>query len=164
MTDLFAFLDRSGIPYERHDHAPVYTVEEALRHVPPLPGAKLKNLFLCDRKGKRHFLVTVGFDKRVDLKALARVMEVPQLRFGSPGRLWERLALEPGSVSLLGVINDANGAVEVVIDRFVWEQEALQCHPLVNTSTLVVTREDMGRFLALTGHRPRVLEVPGEVE
>jgi len=162
MTDVFAFLDRSGIPYERHDHAPVYTVEEALRHVPRLPGAKLKNLFLCDRKGNRHFLVAVGFDKRADLKGLARALEVPHLRFGSPGRLWETLALEPGSVSLLGVVNDTGGRVEVVIDRAVWEHDAFQCHPLVNTSTLVVAREDMERFFALTGHRPRVLDVPGE--
>jgi len=162
MTDLFAFLDRSGISYERHDHAPVYTVEEALRHVPRLPGAKLKNLFLCDRKGKRHLLVAVGFDKRVDLKALAQVLEVPHLRFGSPGRLWETLALEPGSVSLLGVVNDSEGAVEVVIDRRVWEHDAFQCHPLVNTSTLVVARGGLERFFSLTGHRPRILDVPGE--
>ncbi|MCF8061405.1 MAG: prolyl-tRNA synthetase associated domain-containing protein [Deltaproteobacteria bacterium] len=162
MTDVSAFLDRSGIPYERHDHAPVYTVEEALRHVPPLPGARLKNLFLCDRKGKRHFLVAVGFDKRVDLKSLARIMEVSHLRFGSPGRLREKLALEPGSVSLLAVVNDSGGAVEVVIDRGVWEQEAFQCHPLVNTSTLVIARNDMERFFTLTGHRPRFLDVPRE--
>jgi Ala-tRNA(Pro) deacylase len=161
MTDLYAFLDRSGISYERHDHAPVFTVEEALRYVPPLPGAKLKNLFLCDRKGRRHFLVAVGFDKRVDLKALAGVLEVAHLRLGSPGRLRRMLALDPGAVSLLGVINDSEGAVEVVIDRPVWRQEAFQCHPLVNTSTLVVAREEMERFFSLTGHPPRVLEVPG---
>lgn len=162
MTDVFAFLDRSGIAYERHDHAPVYTVEEALRHVPPLPGAKLKNLFLCDRKGRAHFLVAVGFDKRVDLKRLARVLDVPHLRFGSPRRLAEMLDLEPGSVSLLGVVNDTRRAVEVVVDRAVWKQEAFQCHPLVNTSTLVIAREGLERLFERTGHRPRVVEVPGE--
>jgi len=162
MTDLFDFLDRRGIPYERHDHPAVFTVEEALRHVPPLPGGKLKNLFLCDRKGSRYFLVVVGFEKRVDLKALARGLGVPSLRFASPERLMERLGLEPGAVSILGVINDRDGAVEVVMDRTVWQCDPLQCHPLVNTSTLVIPREGVERFFAATGHRPRVMDVPGK--
>ena len=69
MTDIYEILDRHGISYERTDHPPVFTVEEADRLVPPLPGAKTKNLFLRDNKGKRHFLVVVSGDKQVDLEA-----------------------------------------------------------------------------------------------
>ena len=162
MTDIFAFLDRLGVPYERHDHAAVFTVEEALEHVPVLPGGKLKNLFLCDRKGKRDFLVVVGFEKRVNLKALAAALEVPGLRFASPERLQERLGLEPGAVSILGVVNDRDGKVEVVIDRAVWQCDPLQCHPLVNTSTVVIPREGVERFFEATGHTPRIMDVPGQ--
>ena len=69
MTDIYAFLTQNDIAYQRQDHPAVFTCEEALRLVPPLPGAKTKNLFLRDRKGRRHFLVVVGYEKAVDLKA-----------------------------------------------------------------------------------------------
>jgi len=161
--DIFAFLDDAGVPYERYDHPPVYTVEEALRDVPPLPGARTKNLFLCDRRGRRHFLVVVGFEKKVDLKALRERLGVSALRFGSPRRLHERLGVEPGAVSLLGAVNDRDREVEVIVDREVWQQSTMfQCHPLVNTSTLLIPRQGIQRFFQATGHEPRVMEVPGQ--
>lgn len=158
--DIFAFLMNAGVPYERHDHPPVRTVEEALRHVPPLPGAKTKNLFLCDRRGRRHFLVVVGFDKQVDLKALKGILGVPALRFGSPQRLRERLGVEPGAVSLLGVANDRGGEVEVIVDREVWQSELFQCHPLASTSTLLISKQGVQRFLQAAEHEPRIMDVP----
>lgn len=164
MMDIFAFLDNAGVCYEHYDHPPVRTVEEALRDVPPLPGAKTKNLFLCDRKGRRHFLVVVGFDKRVDLRALKGLLGVSSLRFGSPRRLHECLGVEPGAVSLLGVVNDRGGEVEVVVDREVWQSALFQCHPLVNTSTLLISRQGMQRFFQAAAHEPRVMEVPESPE
>ena len=161
MTDIYAFLDAERIPYERFDHPPVYTVAEAERLVPPLPATHTKNLFLRDRKGERHFLVVVGFEKMVDLKGLARLLGVRKLGFGSPERLRRYLGVEPGAVSLLALVNDEAGAVEVVIDRPLWEARALACHPLVNTSTLTIARADMARFLRATGHSPRLVDVPG---
>ncbi|HPC48199.1 MAG TPA: YbaK/EbsC family protein, partial [Deltaproteobacteria bacterium] len=80
--------------------------------------------------------------------------------FASPRRLMELLGLEPGSVTLLGVINDTRGAVEVVVDEELWHEEALQCHPLVNTSTLVISRDGIERFLAAVNHTPRIVDVP----
>ena len=161
MTDIYAFLDAERIPYERLDHPPVYTVAEAERLVPPLPATHTKNLFLRDRRGERHFLVVVGFEKMVDLKGLARLLGVRKLGFGSPERLRRYLGVEPGAVSLLALVNDEAGAVEVVIDRPLWEARALACHPLVNTSTLTIARADMARFLRATGHSPRLVDVPG---
>mgnify|MGYP001070242727 CR=1 FL=1 len=73
--DIYAFLSEHEIEYERHDHPPVFTVEEALRLVPRLPAAKTKNLFVRDKKGRRHVLVVVGYDKTVDLKALAKLCD-----------------------------------------------------------------------------------------
>lgn len=158
---IYQFLAEHGIEYERHDHPPVFTCEEAERLVPPMPAAKTKNLFLRDRKGRRHFLVVVGYEKAVDLKALTSLLGVSKLGFASPARLEKYLGVDPGSVSILGLVNDVDGEVEVVVDEDLWEAEALRCHPLVNTSTLVIAREDMQRFLDLTGHRVRVLDVPG---
>ena len=98
--------------------------------------------------------------KSVDLKALGKAMAVKRLRFASADRLAGHLKLEPGSVTLLGVMNDEAGAVSVVIDKALWDAQALQCHPLVNTATLVISLEGMREFLAATGHEPTVLDVP----
>ena len=158
--DIYQFLADHDIEYERHDHPPVFTCEEALRLVPPLLAAKTKNLFLRDRKGRRHFLVAVGYEKAVDLKALASLLGVSKLGFASAERLERYLGVDPGSVSILGVVNDVNRAVEVIVDEDLWVAKAFQCHPLVNTSTLVISRDDLERFLEITGHRVRVLDVP----
>lgn len=161
MTDIYQFLDDNDIEYERCDHPPVYTVEDVHRLVPPLPAAKTKNLFICDNKGKRHFLVVVGGDKRVDLKALPGLLGSTRLRFASPDRLKKHLGVDPGSVSLLAVLNDRDRKVEVVLDSDLWSAQAFQFHPLVNTSTLVVSRNAVRRFLKGTGHAAKILDVPG---
>ena len=158
--DIYRFLAGHGIEYERHDHPQVYTCEEALRLVPPLPAAKTKNLFLRDRKGRRHFLVAVGYVKAVYLKALAPLLGVSKLGFASAERLQRYLGVDPGSVSILGVVNDVNREVEVIVDQDLWAAKAFQCHPLVNTSTLVISWDHLQRFLEITGHPVRVLDVP----
>lgn len=160
--DIYDFLDQHGIAYERYDHPPVYTCDEANELCPDMPAqaAKTKNLFLRDKKGKRHLLVTVRDEKAVDLKALKQQLGLSTISFASPERLWTYLNLEPGSVTLLGVFNDPNHAVEVIIDTAVWQAEAVRCHPLVNTSTLVIPQQHLRRFFEATGHVVQVLDVP----
>src|SRR5207249_10853396 len=158
--DLAAFLTHHGIELQRFEHPPVMTVEESERLVPKLPGAKPKNLFLRDRKGARHFLVTVPHDRAVDLDALGSTLEAGRLGFASPERLAKHLGITPGSVSLLALINDAAAAVEFVIDRTMWMAPAVQAHPLVNDATMVLAHADLERFLAATGHTPRIVDVP----
>jgi len=160
MADIYRFLDEHGIDYERYDHPAVYTVADVQRLVPPLPAAGTKNLFLRNKKGTRHFLVMVPALKRVDLKALSGVMDCGHLSFGSPKRLKKHLGVDPGSVTVLALINDGRHAVEVVFDRGLWQEAAFQFHPLVNTSTLLISRDNLQRFLAATGHDVRVLPVP----
>jgi Ala-tRNA(Pro) deacylase len=160
MPDFYQFLAENRIGYARHDHPPVYTVEEAGRLVPTLPAAKTKNLFLRDKKGLRHFLVVVQADKRVDLKALPRVVGSNRLSFGSADRLKKYLGVEPGSVTLFAIFNDPSHAVELIVDESLWHSEAFQFHPLVNTSTLVISRENLKRFIAITGHEARLLDIP----
>jgi Ala-tRNA(Pro) deacylase len=159
--DIYQFLADHDIEYERHDHPPVFTCEEAERLVPDMPAAKTKNLFLRDRKGRRHFLVVVGYEKAVDLRALTSLLGVRKLGFASPERLKRYLGVDPGSVSILGLMNDVNQAVEVIMDEGLWGAEAFRCHPLVNTSTLAISRDDVQRFLEITGHQVRTLDVPG---
>ena len=151
LDDLLSFLDRNGIAYQRCDHPAVYTVEEAARLVPPLPGAKTKNLFLRDKPGRRHFLVCVPAAKQVDLRTLSDAIGCGRLSFGSADRLMARLGVEPGAVTLFAVFNDPGRAVELFVDADLWACEAFQFHPLVNTGTLVVSRAAVTRFLELIG-------------
>jgi Ala-tRNA(Pro) deacylase len=160
LMDIFEFLEAQGIVAERRSHPPVMTVEESLRLVPKLRGLKTKNLFLRDKRGRRHLLVTVPHDLSVDLDALGLALDAHRLGFASAERLSKHLGIRPGSVSLLALFNDKAGAVEFVIDRRLWDADAVQAHPLVNSETLVLGHADLERFLAATGHWPRVIDVP----
>ena len=162
--DIYEYLDSHGIAYERYDHEAVYTCEQAEKIGIQSTAAKTKNLFLRDRKARRHFLITVGADKTVDLKGLETVLSVKGLSFASPERLMEYLGLMPGAVTILSVINDTDGKVEVIVDEGLWQCSSIQSHPLVNTSTLVISREGIERFLKLTGHSPRILSIPGRLD
>jgi Ala-tRNA(Pro) deacylase len=161
MGDLYQILADNHIEYERHDHPAVYTVADVERLVPTLPAVKTKNLFLRNKKGRRHFLVAVPAQKRVNIKALGAVMGSGHLSFGSPDRLKKYLGVDPGSVTVLATINDPEHAVELIFDEVLWKEEVFQFHPLVNTSTLVISRENLKRFFAKTGHEVRLIDVPG---
>jgi Ala-tRNA(Pro) deacylase len=159
-VDIYRYLSEHGIDYERHDHPPVFTCEEADRLVPELPGAKTKNLFLRDKKGLQHFLVMVGYEKAVDLKALSSLLGIGGLGFASPERLKKYLGVDPGAVTILGLVHDAGKEVGVIVDEGLWQASAFRCHPLVNTSTLVISKEGLERLLDLTGHSAQILDVP----
>jgi Ala-tRNA(Pro) deacylase len=159
-SPFYDFLAEHGIVYQRCDHPAVYTVEEAARLVPPLPGAKTKNLFLRDHAGRRHFLVCVPAAKQVDLRSLSETIGGSRLSFGSADRLRRCLGVEPGAVTLLAVFNDPGGAVSLFVDEDLWQADAFQFHPLVNTATLVMSRQEVARFVELTGHALRVIRVP----
>ena len=159
--DIYEFLNLHRIAYQRFDHPPVFTVADVHRLTPDLPGAGTKNLFFRDKKGTRHFLVVMPDRKRVDLKKLPFSLQSARVSFGSPQRLKENLGIEPGSVSLLALYNDRNDhKVEVFIDSALWQSDAFQFHPLVNTSTLVISKDGIQRFLSATGHRWKVAEIP----
>ena len=160
MTDIYEFLDSINVSYERFDHPAVYTVSEAKKLSPEMDGASTKNLFLRDKKGIRHFLVVVPQDKQVDLKELSSILEASRLSFASPDRLKKYLGIEPGSVSILALLNDPEKTVEVFVDNELWNAEIILCHPLVNTSTLAITRDGIKQFLEKTGHNLMLVEIP----
>lgn len=158
--DIFEYLDNRGIQYERFEHPPVFTVEESKRVLPRYPGVHTKNLFLRDKKGLRHFLVVVEEDKRVDLKGLSEILGVSRLGFGSAEKLKSHLGVDPGSVTLLGLVFDTERSVELVVDQDIWNAELVQCHPLRNTGTLVVPIQGIRRFFESTGHIASVRAIP----
>ena len=157
---VYDFLDKPSIDYQRCDHAAVYTCEEADELVPNLPGARTKNLFLRDRKGRRHFLLIVRPDQRVDLRALSAALAVGNLSLASPQRLKKHLGVDPGSVSFLALLHDKRNAVEVIFEQSVWTADQLLSHPMVNTSTLVLSLNSVRQIIETTGHKHRVINVP----
>jgi Ala-tRNA(Pro) deacylase len=158
--DLRGFLIKHEMFLDWHEHPAVMTCAQSDQLVPALPGAKAKNLFLRGKKGLRSLLVTAPSDRHVDLRLLGDVLGLGRLGFASPERLQEDLGVTPGSVSLLALVNDTAHAVDFVIDRSLWEADAIQAHPLVNTATCVIPHEDLVRFLAITQHSARVLDIP----
>lgn len=156
-----AFLEAHGIPYRRYEHPPVFTCEEADHLVPAeAAGIQTKNLFVRDKRGRRHWLIVTSCAKPIDLRRTARVLGADTLSLGSPERLRTYLGVTPGAVTLLALTHPGAGDVELVIDREIWTGEALRCHPMVNTATLVIARDDARRFVEATGHSIALVDLP----
>jgi Ala-tRNA(Pro) deacylase len=152
-------LNALGIAFERHEHPPVATVEEASQHWAGIDATHCKNLFLRNQKGDRHYLVILMHSKKADLRAVAEQIGDGKLSFGSPERLMKHLGLTPGSVSPFGLVHDQAHSVRVVIDRDLQAAERLSFHPNINTATLVVSTADFARFLAASGNPVRYVVV-----
>lgn len=150
-------LDKLGISYVRHEHPPVFTVEEAEQHWEGITGAHCKNLFLRNKKGNRHYLVVLESSKRADLKALERQLGEDRLSFASSERLMRYLGLEVGAVSPFGLLNDSRKEVRVVIDQDLKNAEGVNFHPNVNTATVGLSFSDFQKFLSFCENPVRFL-------
>ena len=157
---LFARLADLGITTETVEHEAVFTVAESERLERDLPGGHTKNLFLKDAKG-RLFLVVAQSHTPVDLKTLHKLIGSARLSFGKPELLMEVLGVPAGSVTALALINDDQKRMSVVVDRRLMEYERINCHPLVNTATTSLARDDLLRFMRACGHEPFVVALDG---
>jgi Ala-tRNA(Pro) deacylase len=157
--ELFAFLDRLGIAHRTVSHAPLFTVEQSQALRGTIHGGHTKNLFLRDKKGTM-YLVTALEDATIDLKSLHRKLGASgRFSFGSADLLRRTLGVDPGAVTPFGAINDTGRRVTVVLDQALMAHATINAHPLVNTMTTSIAREDLVAFLKATGHPPRVLTV-----
>jgi Ala-tRNA(Pro) deacylase len=145
-------LSELSIPFERFEHPPVATVDEAMQHWAGIEATHCKNLFLRNQKGNRHYLVVLEHAKKADLRAVADQIGDGKLSFASPERLMTHLGLTPGSVSPFGLINNRDHAVRVVLDRDLKSATRLSFHPNINTATYVVSAADFARFLEACGN------------
>jgi Ala-tRNA(Pro) deacylase len=153
--DLFAFLDRLGIAHQTVRHPPLFTVEQSQALRGTIAGGHTKNLFLRD-KGNRVFLVVAPEDAHLDLKTLHHRLGAGRFSFGSADLMRELLGVEPGAVTPFGVMNDTALRVNVVLDAGMMRNAVLNYHPLANTMTTSIAREDLIKFLEATGHTPRI--------
>jgi Ala-tRNA(Pro) deacylase len=148
-------LDRLGISYEKHEHPPVFTVEDAVVHWKDIKGAHCKNLFLRNKPGKRHYLVIAEHLRQVDLPALARRIGDSRLSFASDERLMRYLGVHQGEVSPFGLLHDEGRAVIVLIDAGLRGESFVSFHPNVNSATLTIAYVDLMRFIAWRGNPVR---------
>jgi Ala-tRNA(Pro) deacylase len=159
-ADLFGLFERLGIETRTYEHAPVFTVAESETIKEEIPGGHSKNLFLKDKKG-RLFLVVAEAGARIDLKRLHEPLGASgRLSFGSAELLREVLGVEPGSVTPFGLINDRAHRVSLLLDEALMRRDPVNFHPLVNSATTGISRADLQKFFAATGHAPRIMRLP----
>lgn len=152
---ILAALQAQDIHYELFEHPPVHTADEAAIHWQSIAGAAVKNLFLRNKKGDRHYLVILGIEKQADLRQLVKVIGDDRLSFGSPERLQKYLGVTPGSVSPLGLVHDTTKAVRVIVDSDLRTAERLIFHPNDNTASLTISGTDFEKFLENRGNSVR---------
>ena len=161
----YDFLDRLNIPYQRTDHDRADNME-ACNAIDAVLGVLIcKNLFLCNRQKTRFYLLMMPGDKKFKTKELSGQIGSSRLSFAEPADMLKYLDIEPGAVSIMGLMNDTGHEVQLLIDEDVLKDEYLGCHPCVCTSSLKLRTEDVIKtFLPATGHDYRVVRLVGEEE
>jgi Ala-tRNA(Pro) deacylase len=158
--ELLNRLAELGIEADTVEHEPVFTVAESRPIKARIPGAHSKNLFVKDKKG-RYFLISAKDETPIDLKRVHEAIGASgRVSFGSADQLRALLGVEPGSVTAFAVVNDPDGKVTMILDANLMEHERVNFHPLINSMTTGVSRDDLVRFLRATGHEPLILRLP----
>ena len=160
---VYDLLDRLGIPFLRADHEAVMTMEgcEAADRV--LGVEMCKNLFLCNAQKTSFYLLLMPGDKKFKTKDLSKQIQSARLSFAGAEYMEKYLNIEPGAVSILGLMYDREKRVRLLIDRETLEAEYLGCHPCVNTSSLKIKMSDiLEKFLPWTGHDYTAVDLPRE--
>ena len=160
--ELFAHFDALGIAYRTYSHQPVFTVAEAVALRGKLPGGHCKSLFLKDKKGG-FWLAVMLEERRTDLKRLAGRLGAPRFSFGGAEDLHRLLGVRPGSVTPFALPNDVEHLVTPVLDAGMLQLDPLNYHPLENDRTTAISPVDLLRFIAASGHQPRIVEL-GDLE
>lgn len=162
---VYELLDSLGMEYWRTDHADMKadTMEDCLAIDDVLEATVCKNLFLTNRQHTDFYLLMMPGEKVFKTKELSGQIGTSRLSFATGEEMEELLDITPGSMSVMGLMNDKAGKVRLLVDREVLEGEFLGCHPCINTSSLKLRTEDVfGRFLKAVGHEMTIVELTGE--
>ena len=158
----YAFLDKLGIQFDRVDHAPALTMEGCAEAESALQIHICKNLFLCNRQKTRFYLLIMPGDKPFKTKELSGQMGISRLSFAEEQYMEEYLDIHPGSVSVLGLMNDKDHHVTLIIDEDVLKEEFFGCHPCENTSSIRIKTGDLiGIILPVLGITPVTVHLEG---
>ncbi len=147
---VFELLDGLGIQYRLQEHEAVFTVAESSTVLSE--KVPVKSLLVREEKGDRVWMVIMRGDERLDMKRLASDLGVKKLTFVRPEQVESYIGVKPGSVSLFGLLNDAENKIEVIIDERLMSEHELGFHPNDNTATIFISPKDIDRIIAKTGH------------
>jgi len=161
----YDLLDSLSIPYLRADHSPANTVADCIEVEKVIGVGICKNLFLCNRQKTRFYLLLMPAQKPFRTSVFSGLIGSSRLSFADEAHMLEFLDLHPGSVSILGLLNDIDGKVQLVIDREIVSCEYMRCHPCANTSTLKLRTSDvLEKLLPAINHVPIIADIPRETE
>ena len=159
----YDLLDQLGISYERIDHAPAMTMEDCQEIDEALQATVCKNLFLCNRQETAFYLLMIPDTKTFHTKDLSAQIGSARLSFAKPEYMEKFLDITPGSVSVMGLMNDTEHHVRLLVDEDILKGEYLGCHPCVNTSSLRMRTADVfGSYLDAVGHDMTKVVLTGE--
>lgn len=159
----YDLLDRLGVPFQRLDHEAAMTMEACKEIDEALQATVCKNLFLCNRQETDFYLLMMPGDKKFKTKDLSAQLGVARLSFANEKYMAEFLDITPGSVSVLGLMNDTNNRVQLVVDEEVLKGTELGCHPCINTSSLKFAMSDLlEKILPAVKHEMIVVNLPRE--
>ena len=159
----FDFLDSLGIDYERVTHELADTMEKCDDVSAVLGVDVCKNLFLCNRQKTQFYLLCMGPDKPFHTKDLSAQIGSARLSFAPEEKLWELLHCTPGSATILGLANDTDHQVRLLMERNIYDAAYLSCHPCICTSSLKLRMPDvLTKLLPHTGHEVTVVDLPDE--
>lgn len=162
--DLFRLLDTLGIETTTHRHEPVFTVAESADVKESIPGGHTKNLFVKDRKDN-YFLIVAEGSARIDMNRIHPLVGARgRLSFANAEALMRFLGVTPGSVTAFAPVNDRERRVQVVIDAPLLDHDHVNCHPLTNTMTTTISRENLLKFLQHVGHPPMIVRLSADGE
>ena len=154
----YDFLEKLNIPFRRVDHAPAMTMEDCVAIDEALGVSMCKNLFLCNRQKTDFYLLLMPGDKPFRTKELSTQLETARLSFGSAEDMERLLGVLPGAVTVMGLINDKERLVRLLIDKDLLADAEIGCHPLVNTSSVAFSMQALlENLLPATGHTPTVV-------
>ena len=156
----YDLLDSLGIEYDRIDHEPAMTMEVCEEIDRALGATICKNLFLCNRQETDFYLLMMPGDKPFKTKDLSSQIGSSRLSFGTPEYMEQLVDITPGSLSILGLMNDKEGRVRLLIDKDVLSGEYIGCHPCINTSSLRIKTSDMiEKLIPALKHAPTLVEL-----
>lgn len=159
----YDLLDRLKVAYWQVDHAPAETMEDCVAIDRALGATMCKNLFLCNRQKTDFYLLMMPGDKPFRTKELSAQLGTARLSFASAEHMLEYLDIYPGAVSVMGLANDREGLVQLLIDEDLLVSESIGVHPCVNTASLRLRIADLlDVVLPAIGHAPRVVRLTGE--
>lgn len=164
MTDerekpLLSYLEAHSVPFTRFEHSPAASMEECAAVSRAAGADHFKNLFLTNKRQTLFYLVLIAKNKRFRTSVISKLLGTPRLSFAPDELLFEHLALKGGSVSVSGLMNDAQHSVRVAIDKDILKEDSVLIHPGVNTASIRLKTADLTAFIRLLGYDYEVIDV-----